>query len=320
MFLRSTISAILYLYSFCVHSAIDTTLAGTQGLFPHTTEVRWINSSSQCTKSNPNTGTCILYQQTGTMEVTFTFSYASPRTDVAENMNASGSKVNTSICLNGHASGAYRKCTPREILPGLTCTPSDKGLFQQCLSRYQGQRFTMTVPVSIKREVGFPVCVDTSIFVISASEVGHANSYSEYITNSYNCIEGGGNVLPSPPEEKASVCTLDSQRLEITFTSNNLNVSGSSGYRDMLVSCSPGTPGDYVLKLTASNPVNGRLDFGNGVSAQISLNGSQVAANGSGIKLTGLTSQSLPVIASLVGTASGPGVTNTNGILVLEAL
>ncbi|WP_337262245.1 MULTISPECIES: hypothetical protein [unclassified Serratia (in: enterobacteria)] len=61
--------------------------------------------------------------------------------------------------------------------------------------------------------------------------------------------------------------------------------------------------------------------FGNGVSAQIYLNGTAVMANdASGIRLNGLTNRTVSVRGALVGTASGARTTNAFGVLILDAL
>ncbi|MDR2225962.1 MAG: hypothetical protein LBE52_08195, partial [Providencia sp.] len=101
--------------------------------------------------------------------------------------------------------------------------------------------------------------------------------------------------------------------------STNLNVSGLTKSTNLVISCTEGDTKDYKLKLTGSKVTNGRLSFGNGVSAQVSLNGIQVQANGSGIQLNGLTTSSIPVSATLAGTAATSGSSNASGVLVLEA-
>ncbi|MCW2256095.1 hypothetical protein M2263_002186 [Providencia alcalifaciens] len=125
-------------------------------------------------------------------------------------------------------------------------------------------------------------------------------------------------VIPEYPTDK-SVCSLSSD-INITFSSTSLNVSGLTQSTNLMITCTNGDAKDYQLKLTGSNVTNGRLNFGNGVSAQVSLNGTQVQANGPGISLNKLTGGSIPVSATLAGTASGPGVTNANGVLILDAL
>ena len=132
--------------------------------------------------------------------------------------------------------------------------------------------------------------------------------------------DGGANIVVPPPQENASICTLNSQNLSLNYSSVNLNVEGLTQNANLIISCTNGDAGNYQLKLTGNNVTNGRLNFGNGVSAQISLNGTQVQANGDGISLKSLTNGSIPVNAILKGSASGPGTTNANGVLVLSAL
>lgn len=126
--------------------------------------------------------------------------------------------------------------------------------------------------------------------------------------------------IVNPPIEKTSVCTLNDQNLNINLLSNQLRMDGVSSSGSLLVTCTAGPASDYTLRLTGTNVESGRLSFGNGVSANISLNGSGIQANGAGILLNSLQSGAISVNASLVGTASFPGLTNAYGILVLDAL
>lgn len=127
-----------------------------------------------------------------------------------------------------------------------------------------------------------------------------------------------GEITNPPP--LVGSCTLNSQNLNLTYSSASLNVNGLTQSTNLNILCSGGNAKDYELKLTGSNVTNGRLNFGNGVSAQISLNGTQVQANSSGIQLNALTSRSISVSATLVGAASNSGTTSANGILILNAL
>lgn len=132
--------------------------------------------------------------------------------------------------------------------------------------------------------------------------------------------EGVAIIVPPPQEGEKSVCTLNSQNLNLSYSSATLNVDGLSQSASLVVSCSSGDAKNYNLKLTGSNVTNGRLNFGNGVSAQISLNGTQVQANGSGIQLNSLVSGSININSVLSGVATTPGTTNANGVLILDAL
>ncbi|HGN1248426.1 MULTISPECIES: hypothetical protein [Providencia] len=126
-------------------------------------------------------------------------------------------------------------------------------------------------------------------------------------------------VLPETPVDK-SVCSLNSQNLNLNYSSTNLNIDGLTQNTNLNISCTAGNAQNYQLKLTGNNVTNGNLNFGNGVSAQVSLNGSQVQANGPGIQLNSLTSQTISVSATLSGNASVSGVSKATGILILDAL
>ncbi|QZY66524.1 hypothetical protein K7H99_21230 (plasmid) [Providencia rettgeri] len=135
----------------------------------------------------------------------------------------------------------------------------------------------------------------------------HTQLYPETVT-----------IINPPPI--VGTCSLNSQNLNLNYSSNSLNVNSITQSTDLNISCTSGDANDYQLKLIGTDVTKGRLNFGNGVSAQISINGTQVQANGLGIQLNSLTSRSIPIIATLVGTASSSGITNANGILVLDAL
>ncbi|MFC0226927.1 hypothetical protein [Serratia aquatilis] len=123
------------------------------------------------------------------------------------------------------------------------------------------------------------------------------------------------------PPAPNSVCSLNGQNMSLDFNSTSLNVNGLSQSQNLNVSCTTGTAKDYNLRLTGSNVTDGRLNFGNGVSAQIYLNGTAVSANAAtGIRLNGLTNRTVSVRGDLVGTASGAGVTNAYAVLILDAL
>lgn len=124
-------------------------------------------------------------------------------------------------------------------------------------------------------------------------------------------------VNPSVPPN-TSVCSLNSQNLNLNYSSASLNVNGLTQSTNLNVTCGTGDAQDYQLKLTGTNVTNGRLNFLNGVSAQVSLNGTQVQANGSGIQLNGLTTRSISVSATLMGTAATSGPSGASGILVLD--
>jgi hypothetical protein len=125
--------------------------------------------------------------------------------------------------------------------------------------------------------------------------------------------------IVNPPFPSASVCSLYNS-VSLSYSSTALDVNGLSQSASLGVSCTSGTAKDYMLRLTSSNVSNGRLVFGNGVTALVYLNGTAMDANGSGIRLNSLTTRSIPVRADLFGTASSSGTTTVNGILILDAL
>ncbi len=124
-------------------------------------------------------------------------------------------------------------------------------------------------------------------------------------------------VNPPVPVDK-SVCSLGSD-INFNFSSTALDVSGITSTKNLSLICTSGEAQNYQLKLIGNNVTNGRLNFNNGVSAQVSLNGTQVLANGSGIQLNNLKSQDIPVNVTLIGTSSLSGTSNALGVLVLEA-
>lgn len=130
---------------------------------------------------------------------------------------------------------------------------------------------------------------------------------------------GKGIEVVNPPGEIKSVCSFTND-VSFTFNASSLDVNGLTHSKNLNISCTPGTSRNYTLRLTGTSVINGRLNFGNGVSAQISINGHSVSANGSGVTLNNLVNQDIPLSATLVGGGSGPGVTNASGVLVLDAL
>lgn len=134
----------------------------------------------------------------------------------------------------------------------------------------------------------------------------------------YRMPMGQDISIVNPPTED-SACSLNNQSISLYFSSDKLNVAGLTKETNLTITCSNGDAKNYQLKLTGSNITNGRLNFGNGFSAQISLNGTDVYANGAGISLNGLTNRTIPVRASLVGTAGTSGTSAANGILILDA-
>lgn len=127
------------------------------------------------------------------------------------------------------------------------------------------------------------------------------------------------NMVVMPPA--ISTCYLDNAMIQMEFTSSTLNTDGKTAESSLYVNCTIGDTQDYQLKLIGlpGMATNGRLDFGNGVSAQIFLNGTQLQAHGPSINLNRLTSQVLSITGTLTGTAEVSGVSNTMGVLILEA-
>lgn len=126
-------------------------------------------------------------------------------------------------------------------------------------------------------------------------------------------------ILPEPTDK--SVCSLGSD-VSFNFSSTVLDVNGISSTKTLPISCTSGDAQNYQLKLiaTGDNVTNGRLNFKNGVSGQVSLNGTQIQTNGTGIQLNNLTTSTISVGVTLYGTASVSGVSKATGILVLDAL
>lgn len=131
--------------------------------------------------------------------------------------------------------------------------------------------------------------------------------------------ENGEIVVPPPEITPNSACNLNSQNLNLNYSSSNLNVDGLTQSSNLNISCTTGDAQNYQLKLTGTNVTNGLLNFNNGVSAQIYLNGDPVQANGAGIQLNSLTSSTIPISATLKGNSLSSGPSYASGVLVLEA-
>ena len=159
---------------------------------------------------------------------------------------------------------------------------------------------------------------------IQASRVTRSNWECRDRTAPYNWVyfsmPVSVEVLPEIPTDK-SICSLGSD-VSFNFSSTALDVTGISSTKTLPISCTSGDAQNYQLKLiaTGDNVTNGRLNFKNGVSGQVSLNGTQIQTNGTGIQLNNLTTSTISVGVTLYGTASVSGVSNALGILVLDAL
>lgn len=84
--------------------------------------------------------------------------------------------------------------------------------------------------------------------------------------------------------------------------------------------CTAGVAIDYTVRLLANSETNGRLQFDSGASAQITLNGKNLVANGEKHVFPTLVTSDIDLGIELVGSASEAGVSTATGILLLEAL
>lgn len=126
-------------------------------------------------------------------------------------------------------------------------------------------------------------------------------------------------VDPSNAPPDASFCTLTSLP-SITFMASKFDVSGTRRSETLHVRCSDGVPQNYTIRLlaTSTTSTGGRLLFDSGVSAQISLNGQNLEANGEKHVFPNLTTTDILLAADLVGSSSGFGVSSATGVLILE--
>lgn len=231
-------------------------------------------------------------------------------------MPTGNTAVTFSMCARG--SGGSSVCTGNQA-SSMSCTTADGGNFETCISRYSGSSFYSEIEIDSMQYDWRGVCLD--IYLDADSAVTLNNGWGGHWTSASKrvCADGGPGLIPEPPS-KASVCNLNSQDLNLSYSATSLNVDGLTQNANLNVICTAGDAQDYRLKLTGNDVTNGNLNFGNGVSARVSLNGSQVQANGPGIQLNSLTSQTIPVSATLTGNASTSGVSKATGILILEAL
>ncbi|EOE0525395.1 hypothetical protein ACJ8VI_003953 [Providencia stuartii] len=236
---------------------------------------------------------------------------------------AQGSSITVTPCISNDA--GYGGCYSNIPFPVVSCTSTDQGDINTCMNRIVGTEGTILVPVNestvqlssanfcMRSYLHYP---EVSRGLVPGGVIGPLSLYFEPYT-----VCGADEGAPPPiPELTGSVCSLNSQQIELSYQSTTTNVSGLSKDGALSVLCTSGTPQNYQLKLTGNDVNNGNLNFGNGVSAQVSLNGIQVQANGPGIQLNNLVSQTIPVSATLMGNASVSGVSKATGILVLEAL
>lgn len=242
--------------------------------------------------------------------------YAAPYT-----LPAQGSSIEIIACPSYDGGSSYQ-CV--HVPLAVSCNSADNGDINSCMNRIIGTEETVIVPIDEPRSqmTATRFCMRDYLYfpevrrtVVAGGTTGSLDLYFDPYT-----ICGVDEGAPPPiPELTGSVCSLNSQNLNLGYSSTSLNVDGLTQSTNLNVTCTAGNAQNYELKLTGPNVTNGRLDFNNGVSAQVSLNGTQVQANGTGIPLNSLTSQTIPVSATLTGTAATSGPSNASGILVLEA-
>lgn len=304
--------------------------AGSSFIYPKQMSTKWLhyNLFNCIGPGNPVTGCRDSNDITldGEIEVTIQLTYGTLNRAIENRI----SKLNTTTLSSNQGrfswvgGGKALNMNWSEVVPGMVCTPDDDESYQKCLSRYLGQTYTVKNTILAAQTAEeweylskFPLCNRGVSLSANSFPVSVSDTYSTDFEST--CTKGGPNDITPPELGESAVCSLNSQNLNLGYSSTNLNVNGLTKNTNLTVSCTSGNAKNYQLKLTGTNVTNGRLNFGNGVSAQVSLNGTQVQANGEGIQLNGLTSASIPVTATLVGTALEPGTTNANGILVLDA-
>ncbi len=126
-------------------------------------------------------------------------------------------------------------------------------------------------------------------------------------------------VDPSTAPPNASFCTFTSLPA-ISFVASGFDVTGSRRTETLHIQCTEGVPQNYTIRLLATSTTTsgGRLLFDSGVSAQISLNGQNLEANGEKLIFPNLTSTDILLAAELVGSSSDLGVSSAAGVLILE--
>lgn len=126
-------------------------------------------------------------------------------------------------------------------------------------------------------------------------------------------------VDPSTAPPNASICTLTSLP-SFSFMASKFDVTGTRRSETLHVQCAEGVPQNYTIRLlaTSTSSTGGRLLFNSGVSAQISLNGRNIEANGEKHVFPNLTTTDILLVAELVGSSSDFGVSSATGVLILE--
>ncbi|WP_272572583.1 hypothetical protein [Providencia sp. PROV258] len=315
----------------CLSEELTELPAGSSFIYPKQISTKWLYYTlSNCIgPSNPHAN-CrdnndIVLD--GEIEITIRLTQGTLNQAINNRINATNNS--TTISRQGKfdwVGGGYGlRIEWTETVPGLICTPNDNASYQKCLSRYLGNTYTVKHNFMTSQSAAvwkhlskYPLCNRGILFQNQLSTTGVSDIYSTDFEST--CTKGGPNDITPPELEDSAVCSLNSQNLNLNYSSTNFNVTGLTQNVNLMISCTSGSAKNYKLKLTGSNVTNGRLNFGNGVSAQVSLNGTQVQANGMGIQLDNLTSKSIPVSATLMGSASSAGVSNATGVLILEAL
>ena len=239
---------------------------------------------------------------------------------VTANLPSSGSDIEITQCWgNKENPNGIGNCQPRVKFTNARCTSADKGNYNTCMSRIAGTTETFRLPVSERVDIlaGSLFCIRSYMYFVGA--VTAATSFSLYNVPFIVC-QGEPGAPVTPPGVTGSACSLDSQSLSLSYTSPSLAVGGLRQSMSFAVRCSSGTPQNYNLRLTGTNVSNGRLNFGNGVSAEVILDNEILSANGAAIRYDALTSRTMMLSAVLHGTASTPGVSNASGVLILDAL
>lgn len=241
-----------------------------------------------------------------------------------------------------NASGIFRACTSgctTEFINSVYATLSGKnknnvrssaeyysGFYERCPDYINGdnptpeqfqQYLNSLLPITLMRNLFDPDPGDWTDALVTDLSVGCELPHGSNLV--FNSVIDINNIIVIPPT--ISACFLDNANIQMEFASSTLNTDGKMAESSLYVNCTIGDPQDYQLSLIGlgGKVTNGRLDFGNGVSAQISLNGTPLQANGPSINLNRLTSQTIPITAVLSGTAESSGVSNTMGVLILNA-
>lgn len=261
----------------------------------------------------------------GTLSITVIFVRAPFQRGVTNSsqyytLPSTGSIIDAFFCFADRKNPlAINNCTGFIPYKNIRCTAADKSNYNTCMNRLVGSAETFEVPVKISADIlaGSLFCIRSTTYYEGNLTV--SSSIPPY-NDPYFVCQGEAGAPETPPELNNSVCSLNAQQINMSYTSESLAVDGLRQDATLSVNCTAGTPQNYSVRLTGTNVTAGRLNFGNGVSAEVSLNNQLLTANGSAIRFDGLSSRTMPVSTVLRGTASSPGVSNAAGILILDAL